>query len=255
MHRISLSLGVFDLKTVLFLVIVLVSGAISGTIHGIVNLGIVEPYLDEAIGIENQNLFESGEEKDTPRFWIEYNAYRDWQKGGQVLAGAILGTSIGALFGIVYALSRHALPGNTDVKKAFLLAGIMWFTLYLIPFLKYPSNPPTVGDGETVVLRAILYLSFIAISGFGAVGFYQLSKKFKANKKLIALIGYAVFISSIFFAMPENPDEVTAPMNLVNEFRLMSVLGVSTFWISAGLILGLFWNKFRPHKQASESYT
>ena len=37
---------------------------------------------------------------------------------------------------------------------------------------------------------------------------------------------------------------VTAPMNLVNEFRLMSVLGVTSFWISVGLILGLFWNKF-----------
>jgi predicted cobalt transporter CbtA len=44
--------------------------------------------------------------------------------------------------------------------------------------------------------------------------------------------------------MPENPDEVTAPMNLVNEFRLMSVLGVTSFWISVGFILGLFWNKF-----------
>jgi predicted cobalt transporter CbtA len=44
--------------------------------------------------------------------------------------------------------------------------------------------------------------------------------------------------------MPENPDEITAPMNLVNEFRLMSVFGVSSFWISVGLILGLFWKKF-----------
>ena len=47
-----------------------------------------------------------------------------------------------------------------------------------------------------------------------------------------------------FFAMPENPDEITAPMNLVNEFRLMSVLGVTSFWISVGIILGLLWNKF-----------
>jgi hypothetical protein len=44
--------------------------------------------------------------------------------------------------------------------------------------------------------------------------------------------------------MPENPDEITAPMNLVNEFRLMSVLGVTSFWISVGFILGLFWNRF-----------
>ena len=239
------------MKTSLFIIIVLISGAFAGLIHGTVNFAIVEPYLDQAIGIENQNLFESGEEEDTPEFWVEYEGYRTWQKSGQILAGVILGTSVGALFGIVFALSRNALPGNNDVKKSLILAGIMWLTLYIIPFLKYPANPPTVGDGETVVLRAILYLSFIAISGFGAVGFYQLSKKLRDNKKLIALIGYGVFISAVFFAMPENPDEITAPMNLVNEFRLMSVLGVTSFWASIGIILGLFWRKLSPQKETT----
>ena len=77
-----------------------------------------------------------------------------------------------------------SLPGNNDVKKTIILAGIMWVTIYLIPFFKYPANPPTVGDGETVVLRAILYLSFIAISGIGSVGFYQLSKNSRITKNL-----------------------------------------------------------------------
>ncbi len=242
------------MKAFLFIVIVLISGAFAGFIHGTVNFAIVEPYLDQAIGIENQNLFESGEEKDTPEFWVEYESYRVWQKSGQILAGVILGTSVGALFGIVFALTRNSLPGNNNVKKALVLAGIMWFTMFLIPFLKYPANPPTVGDAETVVLRSILYLSFIAISGFGAVGFYKLSKKFQNNKKLVALIGYGVFISAVFFAMPENPDEITAPMDLVNEFRIMSFLGVSSFWISIGVILGFFWNRFSPHKETTQSY-
>ena len=124
----------------------------------------------------------------------------------------------------------------------------MWFTIYLIPFLKYPANPPTVGDAETVVLRAILYLSFIAISGIGAIVFYKLSNKFQNKKKFVSLIGYGIFISVVFFIMPENPDEITAPMDLVNEFRIMSVLGVSSFWISIGLILGFFWNRFESDK-------
>ena len=234
------------MKTVIFLALVLVSGALAGTIHGIANLAIVEPYLDEAIGIENQNLFASGEEEDTPQFWVEYDAYRDWQKGGQVLAGAILGTSIGALFGIVYALSRNSLKGKNDLQKTLVLAGIMWLTMYLIPFLKYPANPPTVGDGETVVLRAVLYLSFIAISGFGAVGFYQLYKRLKQNTKVLAFAGYAVFIGIVFALMPPNPDEITAPMDLVNGFRAMSVVAISVFWVSVAVILGGLWHKFRP---------
>jgi len=239
------------MKTILFLAIVLVSGALAGTIHGIANLAIVEPYLDEAIGIENQNLFASGEEEDTPQFWVEYDAYRDWQKGGQVLAGAILGTSIGALFGIVYALSQNSLLGKNDLQKTLVLAGVMWFTVYFIPFLKYPANPPTVGDGETVVLRAILYLSFIAISGFGAIGFYQLSKKIKSKSKIISVVGYACFIAIVFVLMPPNPDEVNAPMDLVNGFRVMSMIAVSVFWVSVAVILGTLWHKFRPDSQIS----
>ena len=232
------------MRTIVFITIVLVSGALAGLVHGTVNFTIVEPYLDQAIGIENQSLFASGEAEDNLEFWAEYESYRIWQKSGQVLAGVILGTAMGSLFGIVYALSRNSLPGKNDVSKAAVLSGIMWVTLYLIPFLKYPANPPTVGDADTVVLRTILYLSFIAISGIGALAFFKLSTKFQNNKKYLGLVGYVVFIIVVFFAMPENPDEITAPMNLVNEFRLVSVLGVSSFWASVGIILGLFWKKY-----------
>ena len=237
------------MRTSIFLIIVLISGSFAGLIHGLTNMVLVEPYLDEAIGIENQNLFASGEEEDTLEFWVEYEGYRDWQKGGQLLAGVILGVSIGSLFGIVFALARKSLPGSNDVKKSLILAGIMWCTLYFVPFLKYPANPPTVGEADTIVMREILYLSLIAISGFSALGFYKMSKQFKSQKKIIALIGYCVFISTVFFVMPENPDEISAPMDLVNGFRIMSVLGVSTFWISIGLILGLLWKRFKPNKE------
>ena len=232
------------MKTITFITIVLVSGAIAGFVHGTINFALVEPYLDQAIGLENESLFASGEAEDNLEFWAEYESYRIWQKSGQVLAGVILGLAMGSLFGIVYALSRNSLPGKTDVTKSVILAGVMWLTIYIIPFLKYPANPPTVGDGETVMLRAILYVSFIALSGIGVVIFYKLSQKLQNNKKYFGLFGYVIFITILFFVMPENPDEITAPMNLVNEFRLMSVLGVSSFWLSVGLILGLFWEKF-----------
>ena len=62
------------MKTGLFIIIVLVSGCFAGLIHGGINLAIVEPYLDQAIGIENQTLFATGEEEDTPEFWVEYNS-------------------------------------------------------------------------------------------------------------------------------------------------------------------------------------
>ena len=234
------------MKTGLFLVIVLLSGCFAGTIYGTLNLVIVEPYLDDAINIENQNLFSSGEEIDGPQFWVEYYEYRSWQKGGQILAGAILGTSIGSLFGIVYALSKKSLPSRNNIGKTLILAGLMWFTLFVIPFLKYPANPPTVGDEETVVLRGILYLTLIAISGFLAIGFYQIFKRLKAKNRILAIIGYGVLMSLVFFLMPENPDEISTSMELVNGFRVVAFLTGTVFWFTLALFLGVFWQKTNP---------
>ena len=241
------------MRTSLFIVIVLLSGCFAGIIHGLVNLAIVEPYLDKAIGIENQHMFASGDAKDTPKFWAEYYSYRAWQKGGQLLAGAILGTSVGGLYGIIFGYSRNILPGNNFVKKALALAAIMWITLYLIPFAKYPANPPTVGDPATIILRESLYVGFIAISGFGALGFYRMYKRLK-SKKMLSFFGYAGLVGIAYVVLPSNPDAITAPMDLVNVFRVVSIIGMSSFWLSIGLILGVLWQKLQPDKPKQSKF-
>jgi hypothetical protein len=240
------------MKTSLFIIIILLSGAIAGTVHGLINLVLVEPYLDTAIGIENENLFASGEEENTPEFWANYYSYRAWQKGGQILAGAILGTSIGALFGIVYGFARNVLPGKSAPKKALFLSLIMWTTLYIIPFAKYPANPPTVGDPETIILRQTLYLVFIAISGLGALGFYQVYKK--TGKKAITLAGYTGLMVATFVLMPANPDPVVIDSGLLAGFRISSIIGVSAFWVSVALVLGALWSKLNPDQLSQKRY-
>ena len=65
-----------------FLVIALFSGAIAGTILAVVNLVLVEPYLDKAIGIRVQNSIAAGEKVDP----IEQVNYRLWQKGGEIIS-------------------------------------------------------------------------------------------------------------------------------------------------------------------------
>ena len=241
------------MKTLLFLVIVLVSGFSAGIIHGLINLVVIEPFLDKAIGIENQNLFATGQAQDTSQFWEEFNTYRVWQKQGEVIAGGILGLSIGALFGLVFAYSRHVLTGQNHVKKALVLAGIMWFTIFFIPFLKYPANPPTVGDPQTIVLRTTLYVVFVALSGLGALGFSRVYKKIKnPTRKIIVPLGYAIYISIIFIIMPGNPDEVIAPSDLINGFRIASASTVTIFWILDAIILGALWQKFQPHIEKNQ---
>ena len=234
------------MKTALFIIIVLLSGCFAGIIYGGLNLVIVEPYLDKAINIENQNLFSAGEEIDGPQFWVEYYEYSSWQKGGEMLAGAIFGISVGSLFGIVYALSKKSLPSKNNIGNTLILAGLMWFTLFVIPFLKYPANPPTVGESETVVLRGILYITLIVISGLMAIGFYQIFKRLKNKNRVLAIIGYAILMSIVFFMMPDNPDKISTSMELVNGFRAVAFLTGTVFWFTLALFLGMFWQKTNP---------
>ena len=233
------------MKTALFLAVVLVSGFSAGLIHGLINLVVVEPYLDNSIGIENQNRFASGEIHDTSQFLEEFAKYRVWQKEGSIISGGILGLSTGALFGIVFAYSRNKLPSKHNITKALALAGIMWFTLFFIPFLKYPSNPPTVGDPETILFRSSIYIVFIALSGFGALGFAKLYSRLQ-NRKFLIPIGYAVYMIVMFLMMPQNPDKITAPLDLVNGFRMASLSTMTLYWIVNAVILGLLWQKFHP---------
>jgi len=43
----------------------------------------------------------------------------------------------------------------------------------------------------------------------------------------MVVAGYAAFIGIVFVLMPPNPDEITAPMDLVNGFRAMLVVTVN----------------------------
>jgi MFS family permease len=152
------------MKTITFIAITLLAGAIAGTILGAINQVAVEPYIEHAIELEMQNTAQSDQAINP----AEFTAYRFWQKGGEIVAGTILGLSIGSLFGIVFAYTHRSIPGSDNKKKALLVAGTMWLILFLIPALKYPANPPAVGDPDTIYYRQSLYVAFLAISGFSA---------------------------------------------------------------------------------------
>ena len=241
-----------SLKAISFVIITLLSGAIAGTILGAINQALVEPYIDRAISIETQNAIKEGKVIDP----VELQNYRLWQKEGKIAAGTILGISLGALFGIVFVYSRNLLlpHSNNNIKKALVLAGIMWFVLFLIPALKYPANPPAVGDPQTIYYRESLYIGLLAISGFSALGLAFLYRKLGSiavnnrNRVIVVPLIYAAIIVGAFLILPPNPDKITAPMDLVQGFRIASAFTMSIFWGLLGIILGALWNRLKPHE-------
>jgi predicted cobalt transporter CbtA len=240
------------MKTLTFVAITLISGAIAGTILAIINQGIVEPYIDRAINIEAEDAVTEGKVIDPS----ELAEYRIWQKGGEIAAGSILGTSLSSLFGIVFIYSRTSLPGSSNKKKALALAGIMYIVLFIIPALKYPANPPAVGDPETIYYRQTLYVTFTAISGFSALAVAYIYRTLKnkvptITKNIIFPLIYAAIIADAYLALPSNPDKITSvPMDLVQGFRISSAFTMSIFWGMIGITFGSMWDRFKPHETA-----
>jgi hypothetical protein len=234
------------MKSLTFIFVSLLSGVIAGVILAGVNYFVAEPFIDQAIGIEVDNSIASGEVVD----FDELSSYRVWQKEGTFAAGAFLGLTYGAILGIVYVISRKYLPSSDDRKKALILAAIMCLSLYVVPFIKYPANPPAVGDPETIGLRDSLYTSYQLASGLIALGvsilMYRL-RRISYIKYIIPVI-YVGLVASIYAIFPANPDEITAPMDLVNAFRAVTFGTMVMFYLVLGAVFGIMWNKFKPHE-------
>ena len=234
------------MKALTLVGITLSSGVIAGIILAFLNLGIVEPTIDKAIALEVQKQVSSGENVNMS----ELIDYRYWQKAGAFAGGAIYGAGLASLFGVVFVFARSKLPGKNNKQKAILLAGIMWFVLFLMVALKYPANPPAVGDPETIYYRETLYVGYILISGLAALGMTIIWIRTRMNsKKIIIPLMYAAIMVTAYVVMPSNPDKIEISMDLIQTFRILTAITIGVFWGILGIIFGSLWDKFLSREQ------
>jgi predicted cobalt transporter CbtA len=226
--------------------ITLSSGVIAGIILALLNLGIVEPTIDKAIALEVQKQVSSGENVNLS----ELIDYRYWKKAGAFGGGAIYGAGLASLFGVIFVFARNKLPGKNNKQKAIFLAGIMWFVLFLMVALKYPANPPAIGDPETIYYREILYVAYIIISGFAALGMAVIWISTRINSKWIIIpLMYAAIMITAYFVMPSNPDKTEISTDLIQTFRILTAITIGVFWGILGITFGSLWDKFLSKEQ------
>lgn len=234
------------MKSITFILISAMSGVIAGLILAGVNMIVVEPLIDKAIEIETSNALRSGENIDIK----ELNLMRTWQKSGSFIAGALMGMAFGSVLGIVYSFIRKTLLFSNDRRNAFLLSLVMCTVLFVIPFLKYPGNPPAVGDPETIYYRETLYVGFLALSSITALGlgilYYKL-KNIYSRLNIVVPVVYLVIIGFAFMLFPSNPDKISISMDLVNSFRIATGMTMVIFWAVLGISFGLLWQKLQPY--------
>lgn len=243
------------MKAIWLIVVTLAAGVVGGAFFGILNLAVAEPLVDKAIGFEVQRQIQAGHAVD----YAQLADYRNWQKEGELVSAIILGMALAAIFGIVFAYARKALPGSSNLKKAVILAGIMWFVLFFVTSLKYPANPPAIeAQGTTIYFRQELYTAFLSISGLAAIAAIFVGRKFKnrVNLALSIPLIYSAIVIPAYFALPSNGYQVTNEMqSLVSSFRIVSELAMGLYWGVMGLNFGFLWERFKPRLESSQRLT
>lgn len=171
------------------------------------------------------------------------------------MAGAVAyGTLMGVVAGVVLAAVRHRLACRDDWRRALALAAAGFVTLALVPALKYPANPPTVGDPATVGRRTALYLILVLCSVVATWSAWRLWRTLAARgvgeprRAGLVVSAYAATVGAVLVGLPPGPDPVGAPAQLVWRFRTASLGGALVYWTVTGLTLG--WLLVRARDRA-----
>lgn len=207
------------------------AGLIAGVAASIFHLVLAEPIIERAIALEEQRSRADGTSPEGPL------VSRAVQKVGLVVGLLLYGAVWGLFFGAAYRLLERHVEARTVAARAGLVAALLAWSVALFPFLKYPANPPGVGEPGTVGYRQALYLGFIALSVVGLVfvlGVRRIIVALPAGSKRrfrpVALGVYVLYVVALYALMPANLDPVDMPARLVWAFRGVSFAGLVLFW-------------------------
>jgi len=245
----------------------LVAGALAGVIAFVFARIFVEPVIDRAIGFEDG----VGAAHDAMHGGHEHGA-EVFTRGVQANIGLGFGViafsvAMGALFAVVFAVA-YGRVGNVSARVLSLyVAGGMLLSLYVVPALKYPANPPAVSLEETIRQRTLLYLLMVVLSAALFVGAVylgrQLAQRLGAwNATLAAAGSYIAAIAVVMLILP-TIDETPGPLrdnagNIVYEgfpaddlyqFRLYSLGTQVVMWTTIGLVFAVLAARLLDEKR------
>ncbi|WP_188581185.1 CbtA family protein [Azorhizobium oxalatiphilum] len=170
---------------------------------------------------------------------------RSTQSGpGLLVALVVYGAAMGGLFALVFAFVNGRVGALSPRATAALLGLAAFIALVLVPGLKYPANPPAVGDGSTIGMRTALFFMMIAASVVAMTGAVVLARGLAArhgawNGALLATIAYLVVLTVLSLALPTfNEVPEGFPADLLWQFRVATLGIQAVFWAVIGLGFG-----------------
>jgi MFS family permease len=222
----------------------LIWGMVVGIVAGLLAFGFAkifgEPQVDRAIEFEDQLDRAKGE---TPGPELVSRAV---QSGVGLMTGVLVyGTALGGLFALAFAFAYQRIGRLSARSTSALLAAAGFLAIFLVPQLKYPSNPPSVGQPETIGYRSELFFLMILISVAALSLAIVIAPRLAARygNWNAALLAAAVFIVIIVLAqvllpdINEVPDQF--PAVVLWRFRIVSVGIQLILWATFGLLFGV----------------
>jgi len=212
----------------------LVAGLLAGLVAGVFYLIAGEPVIQQALRYESA----------APAGHAVEVFSRGTQRLGLVAAVMLYGTAMGGVFGFLYALLEPRLAAGSSWDRSLRLATAAFASAWLVPFLKYPSNPPGVGDPATGPERTRLYLAMVAISLAAWVGAWLLSRRLadrgvpRAARQLVVGAAYLVVILGAYALLPDVRLETNVPAAVLWDARKASAAGQALLWLSLGVSFG-----------------
>jgi hypothetical protein len=230
-----------------FVVAALVAGIVTAAFH----LTVSERYVDRAIALEEhaheQELHATGATVDHH----EEVFSRRTQKAGLLVGTLVYAIAAGAIVAGLFALLADRLPGRTRRERAALFVGAALVTGVVVPFLKYPANPPGVGDPDTLARRQLLFagLALLSIAGLWLAARLDSALRRRTGAGL-ALAGAAMFFivwtAAVLLLLPGRTDPVHTPPRLLWEFRAASLAGQLIFWGVFGVLFARSLGRAEP---------
>ena len=166
---------------------------------------------------------------------------RGVQEVGGAIGLVVFGLALGVIFAVVLGAVGPRLAASTPLAASVRLGCAGFVAGVVVPFLKYPANPPAVGDPSTVNERTLLYFAALALSillAWAVWRFHRAARLAPTAQAWATAALYAAGLAVIFLALPASPDPVEAPADLVWRFRLASLGGLAAAWAMLALVTG-----------------
>jgi predicted cobalt transporter CbtA len=237
----------------------LVRGMLSGLVAGLLALVFAylfgEPSVGSAIDFESAKQAAEGQAAD-PEL-VSRGVQSTFGLATGVLVYAI---AFGGLFAIAFAVAHGRLGALSARATAVVVALGGYLAAFVVPFLKYPASPPSVGNPDTINERTAVYFAMVLASLVLAVAATVLGRRLapRLDAWTAALVAVLVFVvaASVVAVMLPTINEVPEgfPAGVLWNFRIAS-LGIQlVMWTSMGLLFGtLVQRHLDGHRTAGRS--